>query len=155
MKLKNDEFYKIIIHNINFSWLSFLNFYYEISFTYFININMPKSTFNKNMEKVSAEFDRIADDVKDTTEDIGNRWTRSTTEEKITMIIGVIMLVWALITLRSILRGIVLLTIWLLSVSGFFDRPLKDLIRYCKKEFSSSKKTVSSTAKPARKTTKK
>jgi hypothetical protein len=42
-----------------------------------------------------------------------------------------------------------------LSVSGFFDRPLKDLIRYCKKEFSSSKKTVSSTAKPARKTTKK
>ena len=116
---------------------------------------MPKSTFDKNVKKVSAEFDKVADDVKDTAEDIGNRWTRSTTEEKITMIIGVIMLVWTLITLRSILRGIVLLTIWLLSVSGFFDRPLKDLIRYCKKEFSSSKKTVSSTAKPARKTTKK
>jgi hypothetical protein len=30
-----------------------------------------------------------------------------------------------------------------LSVSGFFDRPLKDLIRYCKKEFSSKKKSVS------------
>lgn len=116
---------------------------------------MPKSTFDKKKEQISAEFDRVADDVKDTAEDIGNRWTRSTTEEKITMIIGVIMLVWALITLRSILRGIVLLTIWLLSVSGFFDRPLKDLIRYCKKEFSSSKKTVSSTAKTARKTTKK
>lgn len=116
---------------------------------------MPKSTFDKKKEQISAEFDRVADDVKDTAEDIGNRWTRSTTEEKITMIIGVIMLVWALITLRSILRGIVLLTIWLLSVSGFFDRPLKDLIRYCKKEFSSSKKTVSSTAKPTRKTTKK
>jgi hypothetical protein len=38
-----------------------------------------------------------------------------------------------------------------LSVSGFFDRPLRDLIRYCKKEFSSNKKTVSSTAKPAAK----
>ena len=96
---------------------------------------MPKSSFDKNMGKVSAEFDRVADDVKDTAEDIGNRWTRSTTEEKITMIIGIILLVRALITLRSILRGIVLLTLGLLSVSGFFDRPLKDLIRYCKKEF--------------------
>ena len=105
---------------------------------------MTKSTFDKNMEKVSAEFDKVADDVKDTAEDIGNRWTRSTTEEKITMIIGIILLVRALIKLRTILRGIVLLTLWLLSVSGFFDRPLKDLIRYCKKEFSSQKKTISS-----------
>jgi len=48
---------------------------------------MPKSSFDKNMEKVSAEFDKVADDVKDTAEDIGNWWTRSTTEEKITMIV--------------------------------------------------------------------
>ena len=112
---------------------------------------MPKSSFDKNMKKVSAEFDRVADDVKDTAEDIGNWWTRSTTEEKITMIVGIVFLVRALIKLRTILRGIVLLTLWLLSVSGFFDRPLRDLIRYCKKEFSSNKKTVSSTAKPAAK----
>ena len=110
---------------------------------------MPKSNFDKNMEKVSAEFDKVADDVKDTYEDIGNRWTRSTTEEKITMLVGIVLLVWALIKLRTILWGIVLLTLWLLSVSGFFDRPLKDLIHYCKKEFSGNKKTVSSTAKPA------
>ena len=117
---------------------------------------MPKSSFDKNMEKVSAEFDRVADDVKDTAEDIGNRWTRSTTEEKITMIVGIVFLVRALIKLKTILRGIVLLTLWLLSVSGFFDRPLRDLIRYCKKEFSSKKKTISSSAKPAsKKTTKK
>ena len=112
---------------------------------------MPKSSFDKNMEKVSAEFDRVADDVKDTAEDIGNRWTRSTTEEKITMIVGIILLIRALIALKDFLRWIVLLALWLLSVSGFFDRPLRDLIRYCKKEFSNSKKTVSSTAKPAAK----
>ena len=94
---------------------------------------MPKSSFDKNMKKVSAEFDKVADDVKDTAEDIGNWWTRSTTEEKITMIIGILLLVRALIKLHTILWGIVLLTLWLLSVSGFFDRPLKDLIRYCKK----------------------
>ena len=112
---------------------------------------MPKSNFDKNMEKVSAEFDKVADDVKDTYEDIGNRWTRSTTEEKITMLLGILLLVRALIKLRTILWGIVLLTLWLLSVSGFFDRPLKDLIHYCKKEFGASKRTVSSTAKPAEK----
>ena len=110
---------------------------------------MPKSSFDKNMGKVSAEFDRVADDVKDTAEDIGNRWTRSTTEEKITMIVGIVLLVRALFELADIIWGVILLTLWLLAVSGFFDRPLRDLIRYCKKEFSNNKKTVSSTARAA------
>lgn len=112
---------------------------------------MPKSSFDKNMEKVSAEFDRVADDVKDTAEDIGNRRSRSAAEERITMILGIVLLLFALIKLRMILWGIVLLTLWLLLVSGFFDRPLKDLIRYCKKEFWNKKKTINSTAKPAEK----
>ena len=102
---------------------------------------MPKSKFDKNMEKVSAEFDKVADDMKDTAEDIGNRWTRSTTEEKITMIVGIIALVLALVKLADIIPWIILLTLWILLVSGFFDRPLRDLIRYCKKEFGSPKKS--------------
>ena len=64
---------------------------------------MPKSNFDKNMKKVSAEFDKVADDVKDTAEDIGNRWTRSTTEEKVTMIIGIVLLVRALFELADII----------------------------------------------------
>ena len=111
---------------------------------------MPKSTFDKSKERISAEAEKIAGDVKDTAEDIGNRWTRSATEEKITMIVGVILLVFALIQLKVILWGVILLTVWLLAVSGVFDRPLRDLIRYCKKELN-WKKTVSSTAKPAEK----
>ena len=130
-----------------FSWLRLINFYYKISFTFYHNIIMAKSNFDKNMEKVSAEFDRVADDVKDTAEDIGNRWSRSETEEKITMIVGIVLLVLALIMLRMILRGVILLTLWLLLVSGFFDRPLRDLIRYCKKEFLSNKKTTKSAEK--------
>lgn len=110
---------------------------------------MPKSSFDKNMEKVSAEFDKVADDVKDTAEDIWNRWTRSTIEEKITMIVGIILLIRSLIALKDFIRWIVLLALWLLSVSWSFDRPLRDLIRYCKKEFWGSKKTVSATAKPS------
>ena len=65
---------------------------------------MPKTTFDKRKEQISAEFDRVADDVKDTAEDIGNRWTRSTTEEKITMIVGIILLAWALFELAEFLR---------------------------------------------------
>ena len=117
---------------------------------------MPKSTFDKNVKKVSAEFDRVADDVKDTAEDIGNRWTRSTVEERITMIVGIVLLIRALISLKQFLRWIILLTLWLLSVSGFFDRPLKDLFRYCKKEFWSKKtepkeEKKATTKRPARK----
>lgn len=105
---------------------------------------MPKSTFDKSMEKVSEEFDKVADDVRDTYEDVENRWTRSTIEEKITMIVWIVFLVWALFVLRDFFWGIVLLALWLLSVSGFFDRPLRDLIRYCKKEFSGAKKSIAS-----------
>ena len=101
---------------------------------------MPKSNFDKNMEKVSEEFDKVADDVKDTATDIGNRWTRSTVEERITMIVGILLLICAIFVLRDFFWGIVLLALWLLSVSGFFDRPLRDLIRYCKKELKWGKK---------------
>ena len=142
-----------IFLNLFFSWLRLSNFYYEISFTFLLNINMPKSTFDKNVKKVSAEFDKVADDVKDTAEDIGNRWSRSSTEEKITMILWILLLVRALIKLRMILWGILLLSLWLLLISGFFDRPLRDLIHYCKKEFWSKKKIVTSTAKPTEKKT--
>jgi len=72
---------------------------------------MPKSTFDKKKEQISAEFDRVADDMKDTAEDIGNRWTRSTTEEKITMIIGILLLIWALFELADIIWGVILLTL--------------------------------------------
>ena len=104
---------------------------------------MEKSTFDKRVEKVSAEFDRVADDVKDTASDIGNRWTRSTVEERITMIVWIVFLVRALIKLKTILRWVILLTLGLLLVSGFFDRPLRDLIRYCKKELNCGKKSNS------------
>ena len=103
------------------------------------------------MKKVSEEAEKFAGDVKDTAEDIGNRWTDSTTEEKITMIVGIILLIRALFELADIVRWIILLTIWLLAVSGFFDHHLKNLISYCKKEFWNKKRTVSSTARPAEK----
>ena len=98
---------------------------------------MPKSTFDKKKEQISAEVDKIVDDAKDTAEDIWNRWSKSKTEAKWTMIIWIILLIRALYALRDILPWVILLILGLLSVSWFFDRPLKDLISYCKKEFKS------------------
>ena len=43
------------------------------------------------------------------------------TEEKITMLLGIVFLVRALIKLRTILWGVILLTLGLLLVSGFND----------------------------------
>jgi hypothetical protein len=57
------------------------------------------------------------------------------------MLLWIIALVRALIELKKIIRWVILLTLGLLLVSGFFDRPLRDLIRYCKKEFGSPKKS--------------
>ena len=113
---------------------------------------MQKSNFDKNVKKVSEEFDRVADDVKDRASDIGNRWTRSTTEEKITMIVGIVLLVRALFELADIIWWVILLTLWLLLVSGFFDRPLRDLIRYCKKELKWGKKVSVDSEKSEEKT---
>ena len=134
------NFYELILRILS------LEYPYKISklklVLSFIKINMPKSSFDKNMEKVSEEFDKVADDVKDTAADIGNRWTRSTTEEKITMILGIALLVRALFELADIIWWVILLTLGLLLVSGFFDRPLRDLIRYCKKELKWGKKVA-------------
>ena len=53
--------------------------------------------------KIICNSQSVADDVKDTAEDIGNRWTRSTTEEKITMVVGIVLLIRALYALRLFL----------------------------------------------------
>ena len=107
---------------------------------------MAKSTLDKNIDKVTTEFNKVADDVKDTAGDIGNRWSRSSLEEKITMIIWILLLVWALFELKKILWGVILLILGLLLVSGFFDRALGDFVAYCKKEFWAKKKASAKSA---------
>ena len=115
---------------------------------------MAKSNFDRKMKKVSAEFDKVADEVKDTAGEVQNRWTSSKTEEKISMIVGIFLLICALIELKSIVWWVILLALWLLAISGFFDSFIYDIIKYFKKE-TKSKKTISSTAKPANKKTNK
>lgn len=101
---------------------------------------MTKSVFDKNMEKFSEEFEKVSDEVKDTAWDIESRRSKSSDIEKITMLIWIILLVRALCALRDIVWWVILLVLWILFVSGFFDTPLKDLTNYTKKQRKAYKK---------------
>lgn len=108
---------------------------------------MAKSTFDKSVEKVSAEFNKVEDEVKDTAENIGSWWNSSSFESRCTMIVGIVLLIWALVKLKTILWWIVLLILGILAVTWHFDGPLKDLIIYCKKHCKDRSKIVKSTAR--------
>ena len=71
----------------------------------------------KSMDKVSQEVSKAAEDVKETMHEVGGRWKKSSLEEKITTIIGVILIARALWRLRAFIRGILLLILGGLLVS--------------------------------------
>ena len=108
---------------------------------------MATNKFDKNMEKASAELGKVADGVKDTAEDLWNRWSKSALGERITMILWIIALIWALWELRWILWGVILLVLGVLLVSWFFDHAVEDLIAYCKKEYKSRNSSNTKTVK--------
>lgn len=93
----------------------------------------------KNLEIVSEEVSKAAEDVKETMHDIGGWWHRSSTEDKITTILGLTLIITGLlmagvsILSSKLFWGIVILVIGILSVSGYFNKRLKPL-------FSSSRK---------------
>jgi hypothetical protein len=67
------------------------------------------NNFEKGVDKVSQEVNKAAEDVKDTMKDVGGRWSKSSLEEKITTIAGIILLAWGVRQLRIFFWGIILL----------------------------------------------
>jgi len=119
------------------------------------------SDLEKGVDKVSKEVSKAAEDVKDTMNEVEGRRKRSSLEEKITTIIGLILFIRGLRYLRRFIRGIILLILGGLLFSGYFNQGLKSTIKYftanqpqtkAKKE---SKKEPKKTAKPEVKKTKK
>jgi hypothetical protein len=96
--------------------------------------------FEKGVDKVSQEVTKAAEDVKDTMKDVGGRWSKSPLEEKITTIAGVILLARGIWQLRTFFRGIILLILGGLLVSGYFNKGLTSIIKYFSKETKSTKK---------------
>ncbi|MDD2537471.1 MAG: hypothetical protein PHU61_03200 [Candidatus Absconditabacteria bacterium] len=86
----------------------------------------------KGVEKVSQEVSKAVEDVKDTAKEVGGRWKNASLEEKIATVIGIILLAWGFIKLWKFIWGIVLVTLGILLVTGYFNGAIKAVIDYFK-----------------------
>ena len=80
-----------------------------------------KESMRETAGKVWAEWKRVAGKI-------GNRWDRSSTEEKVCMILWIILLVvwvFGFESVRSLIFPLILIIIGLLLVTGFFSTPKK------------------------------
>ena len=100
---------------------------------------VKKTTTKKNVTKKS-DFDKKIDEVKKTTAETAKtvekewkkivskaetRWHRATDEEKVYMVLWIILLILWLYVLRGIVWWLILIIIWLLFVTGFFVKKTK------------------------------
>ena len=95
--------------------------------------------FEKGVDKISQEVSKAAENMKETASNLGGWWKKSSTEEKIATICGILLLIWGLRKLRQFLWGVILLMLGFFLISGYFDRPLRKLINWCKSTIASKK----------------
>ena len=77
--------------------------------------------------ELEEKFNEGAEKTKQAATWISKWWKRSSTVEKVTTIVWIILLICALWVLRSLIWGILLLLFWILWVSGYFDEYLEDI----------------------------
>lgn len=77
--------------------------------------------------ELEEKFNKGAEQTKQAATWISKWWKRSSTVEKVTTIVWIILLVCALRVLRSLIWGILLLLFWILWVTGYFDEYLEDI----------------------------
>jgi uncharacterized protein YacL len=105
----------------------------------------------KNLDKVSQEVSKAAEDVKGTMNDVGGRWKKSPIEEKITVIMGIVLgIVGATMAGFQILAsklfwGIVLLVLGILLFAGYFNKWLKPLFHSTRKSSKQKEEKVEPT----------
>ncbi len=85
-------------------------------------VEMKAKSFAKDVEK---EAKVVAKEGKEIGSKIGNRREVASTEEKIFTIIGIILLIFGLYTLRNMIGGMLLIVLGMLFVTGFFLRRKK------------------------------
>lgn len=85
-------------------------------------VEMKAKSFAKDVEK---EAKVLKNESKEIGSKIGNRRELASTEEKIFTIIGIILLIFGLYTLRNMIGGMLLIVLGMLFVTGFFLRRKK------------------------------
>ena len=87
--------------------------------------------------ELEEKFNKGAEQTKQAATWIKKWWYKSSTIEKITTILWIILLIWSLFVLSGLIGGILLLLFWILCITGYFDEFLDDI---CWK-FTNSKKS--------------
>ena len=77
--------------------------------------------------ELEEKFNKGAEQTKQAATWISKWWKKSSTVEKVTTIVWIILLICALRVLRSLIWGILLLLFWILWVTGYFDEYLEDI----------------------------
>ena len=77
--------------------------------------------------ELEEKFNEGAEKTKQAATWISKWWKKSSTVEKVTTIVWIILLICALRVLRSLIWGILLLLFWILWVTGYFDEYLEDI----------------------------
>lgn len=81
-------------------------------------------TAEKKFDEVKKQFEEEAKFVKAESKviasGIGTWWEKSSTEEKIYTILGIIALIWGLYVLKNMIWGLLLIIVGILFVTGYF-----------------------------------
>lgn len=82
------------------------------------------SKVEKKVKNIETQFETEAKEIKKESKERGNKISArrhtSSTEEKIYMILWIILLIRGLVELSQFLRGLILIIFWILFVTGFF-----------------------------------
>jgi len=90
--------------------------------------------------ELEEKFNKGAEQTKQAATGIKKWWYKSSTIEKITTILWIILLVRSLFVLSSLIWGILLLLFWILCVTGYFDEFIEDICgRFSDKKKSKKK----------------
>lgn len=95
--------------------------------------------FEKGVDKISQEVSKAAENMKETASDLWGWWKKSSIEEKISTILGIILLVLGLYGLFDIVLPVILVTVGILLVTGYFDKPIKSVINWFKSNCKSTR----------------
>jgi len=90
-------------------------------------------TLEQNLDKVSQEVTEVVEDVKETMNDVTGWRSKTSVEDKVTTVLGLIVIIVGLcmaglsILSSRLFRGVVLVIFGFLTLSGYFHKRLKPL----------------------------
>lgn len=89
-----------------------------------VTVKATVSKVEKKVRKIENQFENEAKEIKKESKERGNKISArrhtSSTEEKVYVILGIILLIRGLIELSQFIRWLILIIFWILFVTGFF-----------------------------------